>query len=345
MGRISLTSDLWSDSNMSSFMSVTLHWISRTQDARLELKTALGGFRWVKDKHSGENISARLIEVLDELGILNKIGGITMDNASNNNSAMEAFEQALKERGIEYNAQQQRLRCFAHILNLAVQDALASLSRPEAFDLRHLAGNIALKTEWRDGQMDTNYTKALQSDLVTRIQDLVRQLRSSGQRREALQQAIVEGNHKHIFPSQIKPLQLLRSVPTRWSSAYFMVERFDYLAPAIALLLGKQPNVTTLDLDSMLNVKETTVLTDIRELLSFFHSAQEVLAGEKTPTLPFVIPLYTELLKGLNEMFSVFPKLMHAVYASLKKLEKYREESRSSSLYMLATGMSSSSSW
>jgi hypothetical protein len=48
-------------------MAMTLHWIAQTDDGELELKMALGGFCWVKNKHSGENIAAHLLEILDEL--------------------------------------------------------------------------------------------------------------------------------------------------------------------------------------------------------------------------------------------------------------------------------------
>jgi hypothetical protein len=54
-------------------MAVTLHWIARTTTGELELKTALGGFRFIKDKHSGENIAKRMFEILDDLKILDKV--------------------------------------------------------------------------------------------------------------------------------------------------------------------------------------------------------------------------------------------------------------------------------
>ena len=86
-------SDLWSDSNLMTFMAVTVHWIELTLSGVLEMKTALGGFQCVKEKHSGENIAARFIETLKDLDIVNQIGGITMDNALNNDTAMQTFEQ------------------------------------------------------------------------------------------------------------------------------------------------------------------------------------------------------------------------------------------------------------
>jgi hypothetical protein len=316
-------------------MAVTLHWIARTDNGELELKTALGGFRWVKNKHSGENIATRLLEILDELDMADRIGGITMDNAQNNDTAMDSLEQTLTARGIKFTRQEQRIRCFAHVLNLAVHDALAQLPLPDTFKphLHNVPNDLRVK--WREGQEDVAYTAALQSDLVGRVQDLVRNLRSSGQRREAFRAAITTGNQAQVF--NLKPLQLLRHVDTRWSSSFHMLRRFHYLSPAITLLLSSA-NVTTLTRDDLLNVRETAVLADVLEYFSFFDAVQEALACEKIPTMPFVLYLYEQLLVVLGMVCYEYPKLMHAVYASLEKLKKYREECLVSKSYMLAMG-------
>jgi hypothetical protein len=48
-----------------------------------------------------------------------------MDNAQNNDTAMDSLEQNLMTRGIKFSHQEQCICCFAHVLNLAVHDALA----------------------------------------------------------------------------------------------------------------------------------------------------------------------------------------------------------------------------
>jgi hypothetical protein len=340
MGRISLTSDLWTDKNMTSFMAVTLHWIARSHEGELELLTALGGFRWVRDKHSGENIAARFVDILEELDILDKIGGITMDNAKNNNTAMDRFEDLLKGRGIKYIPLQQRIRCISHIIHLAVEAALEVLPYPHHFDPAALQ-KPALEAKWHEAQLDGDYTEGLKLDLVSKIQDLVKKLRSSGQRRDALQDVIIAGNRDGRFRVSIPCLQLLRRVTTRWSSCFQMIDRWLHLTPAINSLV-ENPNPTSLTRDKVLKVKHTEIVDDIRGFLSFFNAAQETLAAEKTPTLPFVLPMYEDLLGGLNDLCETgYPKLMHAIHASIKKLEKYRDECRRSDLYTLAMGMQS----
>ena len=104
-----------------------------------------------------------------------------------------------------------------------------------------------------------------------------------------------------------------------------MIDRFLHLMPAINLFLDS-PNVTSLTHDDTLNVRESSVLSDVRELLSYFHIAQEMLASEKCPTLCFVLPVYQDLVGTLKDLCKEFPKLMHVIYAALGKLEKYQLE-------------------
>jgi hypothetical protein len=106
-------------------MAVTLHWIAEKKDGNLELKSALGGFRYLPNKHNGENIAASLFDVLKGLKIHDKvcgilrhvglnsvlqIGGITMDNASNNTCAMDYLTSFLDDHEIAFDARQQQLR-------------------------------------------------------------------------------------------------------------------------------------------------------------------------------------------------------------------------------------------
>jgi hypothetical protein len=336
MGRISLTSDLWTNTSMRSFMAVTLHWIVRTCEGELQLRTALGGFRYVKNKHDGLNIASRFVDILEELDILDRIGGITLDNATNNDSAMSIFEDYLEERGLKYNAHQQRVRCISHIVNLAVQDALTALPHPDKLNIRDVS-NPAVKAALRQAKRNPDYAIALKTDLVARVAELVKQLRASGQRREAFEQSIQDINNDRRMGLILHPVQLLRQVVTRWSSTFLMMDRFLYLTPAINLLLDR-PNPVALDRDDGLTYKETGILDEVREVFSFFHSAQETLACEKTPTLPFVLPIYEDLLDAMKDLCQTYPNLVHAIYASIQKLEKYLLDSRGKHLHTLAMG-------
>jgi hypothetical protein len=113
---------------------------------------------------------------------------------------MNSLEQNLKARGVKFTCQEQCIHCFAHVLNLAVQDALAQLPLPDAFKpegIHNFPDDLQFK--WHEGKEDIPYTTALESDLVGCFQDLVRHLCSSGQQCEAFQDAIKTGNQAQLF--------------------------------------------------------------------------------------------------------------------------------------------------
>jgi hypothetical protein len=217
-----------------------------------------------------------------------------------------------------------------------VQDALAALPHPDKLNI-HDVSNPGIKAALRQAKQSPDYAIALKTDLVARVAELVRQLRASGQRREAFKQSIQDVNDDQRTALILHPVQLLCQVPTHWSLTFLMMDRFLYLTPAINLLLDR-PNPVALDRDDGLTCRETGILDDVCEVFSFFHSAQETLACEKTPTLPFVLPMYEDLLDAMKDLCRTYPNLVHAIYASIQKLEKYLLDSCGKHLHTLAMG-------
>ena len=63
-----------------------------------------------------------LLLVLQDYGIVRKLGAVVSDNSSTNNTLCQAIEAyLLKEELIEWDSTHWRLRCIGHIINLAVQ--------------------------------------------------------------------------------------------------------------------------------------------------------------------------------------------------------------------------------
>lgn len=56
-----------------------------------------------------------------------QILGISSDNASNMDKMFDIFESLCEYEEISFDAKNQRVRCLAHIINLAVQDILKTL--------------------------------------------------------------------------------------------------------------------------------------------------------------------------------------------------------------------------
>lgn len=123
-GKISITMDLWTSKNFLSFMAIRGHWL----DDHWSYQSKLLDFSYVEADHSGANLSKILNECLVRYGIpYSKILGITLDNASNNNTLFD-FLMAITD---DLSEETCHVRCLAHIINLAAQDILASLKVPQ----------------------------------------------------------------------------------------------------------------------------------------------------------------------------------------------------------------------
>jgi hypothetical protein len=75
----------------------------------------------VIEHHSGDNIAIHVIDVLESYGISQKVGYFTLDNTSNNDTAIEAISKALN-----FNRKAHQIRCFGHIINLVIKALLFS---------------------------------------------------------------------------------------------------------------------------------------------------------------------------------------------------------------------------
>jgi len=80
MGKISFTTDMWSDPNLTPYMAVTAHWIEakevRTSSGLqriLELRADLVGFHRVPGHHSGAHLAHTFKFITDRLGITHKV--------------------------------------------------------------------------------------------------------------------------------------------------------------------------------------------------------------------------------------------------------------------------------
>ncbi|OBS17487.1 hypothetical protein FPOA_26474 [Fusarium poae] len=164
------------------------------------------------DRHSGDNIATHVVEVLRSYGITHKVGYFTLDNASNNDTAMEEIGKALGFEG-----KTRRLRCFGHILNLAVK-ALLFGHNSEAFE-DDIQGNEALDAKshelWRRkgpvGKLHNLIFWIHRSDSLTNL------LRS-------LQLTVYSKSDDPVVRAK-KPLDVIIDVVTRWLSTLYMIRR------------------------------------------------------------------------------------------------------------------------
>ncbi|KAI7935795.1 hypothetical protein MJO28_016666 [Puccinia striiformis f. sp. tritici] len=127
---ISLTTDLWTSSDLTGYMVVTAHYI----DEDFALNKSIISFRPLLSPHTGQVIADRLSQVLIEWGALNKLAFITLDNASSNNLAVSRLQRFINNRslvpGQPATSPYFHVRCLAHVINLVVKDGLKQISGP-----------------------------------------------------------------------------------------------------------------------------------------------------------------------------------------------------------------------
>jgi hypothetical protein len=133
------------------------------------------------------------------------------------------------------------LRCFPHIINRCTERILSSLTNEEL--ILEAASTISDEKERDD------YLSAFRRNPISLCRDMVRVIRSSGQRRELFDEIRSEGNRRGWWGKVIgedgketdkiiDTRQLLRDVRTRWDSVYFMIRRvrLNHLVRAQILL-------------------------------------------------------------------------------------------------------------
>ncbi|GJY93084.1 zinc finger BED domain-containing protein RICESLEEPER 2-like protein [Tanacetum coccineum] len=118
--KVNLTTDIWSAPHNlpGSYMCVTAHWI---EPSTWQMMKRVISFEEFPSPHTGTNLKYMLEKVFVIYGLQEKIMSITLDNASNNTSAMEKLI-------LKYNPPMAgrfyHSRCVAHIINLVVQAGL-----------------------------------------------------------------------------------------------------------------------------------------------------------------------------------------------------------------------------
>jgi len=89
-----------------------------------KLKSYLLAIKDLSDIYSGVYMNSVLIEALKQYNIEYNITSITRDNASSNDTLLQAFIKHYNKEGIKFQGD---IPCIAHVLNLVIQDILRAL--------------------------------------------------------------------------------------------------------------------------------------------------------------------------------------------------------------------------
>jgi hypothetical protein len=77
LGKVSFTTDLWSDPDLKQYMAVTAHWLESVQthsgEKKLTLRASLVGFLHLPGTHTGERLAEALMFIIKRTGLTRKV--------------------------------------------------------------------------------------------------------------------------------------------------------------------------------------------------------------------------------------------------------------------------------
>lgn len=237
----SFTTDLWTSAFTRSFLTLTAHYIKDWK-----LHTKLVATRPLTIKHTGSNIADMITRIKQEFKF-ERVGALVTDNAAN-------MLVAARELGITH------LSCYAHTLQLAIQDALKVPAIEKALaHARRLVGHFAHSSKSVQALLDAQ--KAANVTPLVLIQDVA-----------------TRWNSQFLMIGRLLKLRI----------------------PVFAVLMNpectKPSERATLDLPDT----AWKVLEDIYPLLDPFAKATELLSVEESPTSSQICVILQQLIKPLS---------------------------------------------
>jgi len=113
--------DMWSGPNRHAYQAVVAHWMDRDG----YLHAALHSLHRFQGAHNGFNQAEHIWRTIEDYEIAPFVGMFNVDNATNNNTALAEIASRLRIAGHKsFNPIEVQLRCFGHVLNLAVKAIL-----------------------------------------------------------------------------------------------------------------------------------------------------------------------------------------------------------------------------
>lgn len=175
-----------------------------------------------------------------------QVGHFTLDNAENNATFMAELELLLTARDIPFDAKDRRIMCLPHVINICSGKIINKFTNEELIDDSEDDDSYL----YGDTPSRQTYEEAFKRDPIALGRSIVRVIRASGKRRTEFLDIISSGNSKNWFRVkvndkeiivQLKPLQLLRDVRSRWDSVFFMLRRLREMRPVSFLTILEIP--------------------------------------------------------------------------------------------------------
>jgi hypothetical protein len=205
--------DLGSSTKHRAFFILIGHWINKVGN----LKVALLRMERFKGPHTGLNQAAVILQVLKRYNLVQKVGYITTDNATNNNAALHELATYFDAEDIRFDPISARIHCFGHIINLVVKGFLWGTD-PEAFEK-----GIEVEDDDAEDQLGKNLLHWRKRGALGRRHNIRTWILQSPQRRDPFEEKVPQ-----LLPEATVLLPLVGNV-TRWHEDVDALERASLL--------------------------------------------------------------------------------------------------------------------
>lgn len=109
------------------------------------------GFEHLQGSHTGAHLSQKVIQILQEHNINDRVLSITTDNASNNNTMMLGVQEMVQSHVLSETSVF-RIPCIAHVIQLSLKDLLGKIKANPT--------NKEAESEWPDARMQSLQTNS-----------------------------------------------------------------------------------------------------------------------------------------------------------------------------------------
>ena len=324
--KIHLSFDLWTSSQCRAFIGIVASW---TTCHDFVAKEAFLGFREVDVSHTGENIASLVLTVVKEYNIGRKLGTFTLDNASNNDTAIEKLvETANREFDISLNIDEVRLRCLAHILHIVMKTLLLASKAATEPEIVGDFGEDIVEDEDEVVWLGHNPIASQKSPIPT-LKFVIDFIFASPSRKLQYVRLASED-------LETSPLLIPRANDTRWSSLWGMLTAALPRRNIIDAYIAQEPKLR----EFVLSEGDWRDLSTFHQLMRPVERlSRKVQAHVRSAPIALVIPALDALLEEMKLFHSrVHPSsfMFNCIKRSLTKFEAYRTKLEKSSVYFLA---------
>ncbi len=128
--RVSIALNAWSSSQRVAYLRMLIYWV----DVKFQFREHFIEFTSFNIEHIERQLMMKLMKILKNYVIKNKLFEIVINNASNNSILKEKLEKIISCCEFQWDKTQNFINCLTHIINLMTQDFIQALESKTIVD-------------------------------------------------------------------------------------------------------------------------------------------------------------------------------------------------------------------